>query len=192
MAKPTTSGDTPVAGSRQPSQTRKSDVTKIDVEASLAEFASFHEGYLRHYVALADTKAVVLFGLVTTFVTFLFSKSGFQLLVFEPSCHWRSVLAWASAVLLIVGAGLGTWVIAPRLKHTGEGLVFFGAVRAHAHGEAYAQAVRAARGERLNDARLRHCYDVSNICWNKYQNLRLAIWVSALGLVLALPLLGSI
>ncbi|WP_168727536.1 MULTISPECIES: Pycsar system effector family protein [Sphingomonas] len=161
-------------------------------DAPLAEFASFHEGYLHNYVSLADTKATVLLGLVGTFIAYLFSKPTFTAFLFKPACTPSSWLAWASIVLLAAGAGSAAWVVAPRLKTTGEGLVFFGAVRAHVDAAAYAAAVRSAGANLLEDAWLRHCYDVSEVCWHKYQNLRRAIWLSIAGLVAALPLLASI
>ncbi|MDP9412779.1 MAG: DUF5706 domain-containing protein [Pseudomonadota bacterium] len=165
---------------------------KRTAEASLGEFASFHEGYVRHYITLADTKAAVLLGLTSTFIGFLFSKPAFHDLLFSPTCSWRSWLAWASTALLVAGAGFAAWVITPRLRQTSEGLVFFGAVRAYPSHVAYAQAVRSAGGDQLTEARLRHCYDVSAVCWRKYHNLRLAICFSVAGFASSLPLLGSV
>jgi hypothetical protein len=184
--KPTTSGVTTGDGPRQRANASGTD------DASLAEFANFHEGYVRHYIALADTKAALLFGLASTLIAYMFSKSAFHALLFKPTCAWPNWLAWASIVLLAAGAGFSAWVIAPRLKTTGEGLVFFGAVRAHTDASAFVEAVRSASADRLADARLRHCYDVSAVCWRKYQNLRWAIWLGVAGLVAALPLLASL
>jgi Family of unknown function (DUF5706) len=183
--KPITSGDTMAAGPRQRSSASGSK------HAPLAEFANFQEGYVRHYISLADTKASLLFGLASAFIAYLFSKPVFHALLFNPTCTLPSWLAWASTGLLAAGAGYAAWVIAPRLKTTGEGLVFFGAVRAHADAGAYAEAVRSAGADGLADARLRHCYDVSGVCWRKYQNLRRAICLSVAGLMGALPLLAS-
>jgi Family of unknown function (DUF5706) len=182
---PITSGDTTAAGPRR--RANASGTT----DAPLAEFANFHEGYVRHYISLADTKAAVLFGLTSTFIAYLFSKPVFHALLFKATCAWPSWLAWASTVLLAAGAGHAAWVIAPRLKTTGEGIVFFGSVRAQADANRYVEVVRSAGVDRLIDARLRHCYDVSEVCWRKYQNLRRAIWLSVAGLVGALPLLAS-
>ena len=66
----------------------------------------------------------------------------------------------ATIALLAAGAGFSAWVIAPRLKTTSEGLVFFGAVRAHTDASTYVEAVRSAGADRLADARLRHCFDI--------------------------------
>ncbi|PXA92012.1 hypothetical protein DMC47_24805 [Nostoc sp. 3335mG] len=161
-------------------------------ETALAEFAGFHEGYVRHYIALADTKAAILLGLTSTFIAFLFSRPSFHDVLFKPSCSWQTWLVWAAVALLLIGSGFAARVIAPRLKHTGEGLVFFGAVRAYSSAEAYADAVRSAGQDRLDDARLQHCYDVSAVCWRKYHSLRLAIWLSLAGFVASLPLIASI
>lgn len=190
--KPITSGAMTAAGSRPRASPKRVDDGKSSGDALLADFAGFHEGYVRHYIALADTKAAVLFGLASAFITFLFSKPAFHALLFKSTCSWPSWVAWICIALLITGAGIAAWVIAPRLKTTGEGLVFFGAVRAHSSGEDYVNAVRSAGADRLAEAQLRHCYDVSAVCWRKYQNLRRAIWLSVAGLAASLPLLGSI
>lgn len=184
--KPTTSGVTTGAGLHQRASASGTD------DASLGEFANFHEGYVRHYIALADTKAALLFGLTSTFIAYMFSKPAFHALLFEPTCAWPTWLAWASVALIAAGAGFSAWVIAPRLKTTGEGLVFFGAVRAHTDASAYVAAVRSVSADLLADARLKHCYDISAVCWRKYQNLRWAIWLGVAGLVGALPLLASL
>lgn len=158
----------------------------------MTEFANFQESYVRHYIGLADTKAALLLGLMSTFIAHLFSKPEFNSLIFKPTCTWPSWLAWTSTISIIAGAGFASWVIAPRLKSTGEGLVFFGAVRAHKKSGAYVNAVRLAGPDQLAEARLRHCFDVSDVCWRKYFHLRLAIWLSVAGLVISLPLLGQI
>ena len=152
--KPTTSGVTTAGGPHQRANASGAD------DALLGEFANFHEGYVRHYIALADTKAALLFGLASTFIAYLFSKPVFHALLFKPTCAWPTWLAWVSIALLAAGAGFSAWVIAPRLKTTSEGLVFFGAVRAHTDASTYVEAVRSAGADRLADARLRHCFDI--------------------------------
>lgn len=188
----TTFGNTSVAGTRPAAKTKQAKSAKLSNDAVLADFASFHEGYVRHYVALADTKAGLVFSLAIAFVAFLFSKPAFLKLLLKPTCTWQSWTAGLCVALIISGASLAAWVISPRLKSTGEGLVFFGAVGKHPDSDAYVNAVRAAGVERLIEARLVHCYDVSAICWHKYRLLTAAFWLSVCGLVASLPLLGSI
>lgn len=189
---PTTSGDITGAGLHPSAKAKRVANSKSFTDPSFAEFAGFHEGYVRHYIALADTKAAIVLGLASTFIAFLFSKAAFQFLLFNPTCAWQSCVAWICVALLIASGGFSAWVIAPRLKTTGEGLVFFGSVQAHSDSKSYANAVRSAGVDLLIEARLRHCYDVSSVCWRKYYNLRLAIWLSVAGLLASLPLLGSI
>ena len=192
MDKPTTSGDTTDAGRRRRAKPKIPQTNATEGTTLLSEFAGFHEGYVRNYIALADTKAAIVFGLSSTFITFLFSKPGFHTLLFEPTCTWSTGFAWTSTVSLVSGAAFAAWVISPRLKHTSEGLVFFGAVRAYPSSMAYVDAIRSAGADRLADARLMHCYNVSDVCWRKYQTLRRAIWLSLAGLTASLPLLGSV
>lgn len=187
-----TSGDLTVGGNpRRDSPDLVGQLYNSD-EALLSDFANFQEGYVRHYIALSDTKAGILFGFVSTFIAFIFSKPIFSTLLFNSTQRWESWVAWVCAALLITSASLAAWVIAPRLKTTGEGLIFFGAVSAHSSSETYLGAVRSAGAARLAEARLMHCYDVSAVCWRKYHNLRVAIWLSVAGLAVSLPLLGLI
>jgi hypothetical protein len=139
---------------------------------------------------LADTKATVVFGLASSVIAFLFARQGFHDLLFKPTPTWQTGLAFFVAALLLAGAGFAAWTIAPRLPHTGEGLVFFGAVRCHANGYAYASAVGLEDEAGLALTRLRHCYDVSTVCWRKYISLRRALWLTVIGIAAALPLLA--
>lgn len=155
-----------------------------------SDFANFHEGYVRHYIALADTKATVVFGLASSVIAFLFARQGFHDLLFDPACTRQTALAYVVALLLLAGAGCAALTIAPRLPNTGEGLVFFGAVRRHTDGYAYASAIGREDEAGLALARLRHCYDVSTVCWRKYISLRRALWLTVIGIAAALPLLA--
>jgi hypothetical protein len=154
------------------------------------EFANFHEGYVRSYISLADTKAAVVFALASSLVAYLFTNDDFHNLLLAPTWGWQTALAYLTSFSLIFAAALSAWVIAPRTPHTGEGLVFFGAVRNYPTDGAYVRAVRDSSEAELTEARLRHCYDVSQVCWKKYRVLKGAIWSGVIGLILLLGTLA--
>lgn len=154
------------------------------------EFANFHEGYVRSYITLADTKAAVVFALTSSVIAYLFSSSNFHALLFRPTSSLPTALAYGTSIAFVLSAALAAWVIVPRTPHTGEGLVFFGAVRNYPTDEAYVRAVRESTESELTQARLRHCYNVSTVCWRKYRALKWAIWFSVLGLALLLVTLA--
>jgi hypothetical protein len=157
---------------------------RAQLEQHHTAFASFHEAYVRSYIALADTKAAVIFAVASSLVAYLFSNAAFHALLFAPTQSWATGLACLTSAALICAAGFAAWVIAPRTPHTGEGLVFFGAVRAYPNDAAYVQAVRNSSEAELTEARLRHCYNVSDVCWKKYRVLRSSIWSGVVGLAL--------
>jgi hypothetical protein len=154
------------------------------------DFANFHEGYVRSYISLADTKAGIIFALTSSIIAYLFSDAHFHKLLFMPTRSWSTGLAYISSSALLLAATFSAWVIAPRTLHTGEGLVFFGSVSRYRSDLAYVRAVRESSEAELTEARLRHCYNVSQVCWRKYRVLRSAIWSGAIGLLLLLGTLA--
>lgn len=186
MDGPTPSGDTTAGGRRRRTTASQSDAVR------LTEFATFQEGYVRHYIALADGKAVAFISLVGAFLGYLFSKPAFCKFLAAPACEWSNVFAWISAVLLMAAAMCLVLVIAPRIGATHDGLVFYGSVVGQQTAQAYVTAIRTADTDQIADERLRHCYDVSAVCWRKYRILRAAIWLAAAGFISALPLMSKI
>ncbi len=156
---------------------------------SHAEFAGFHEGYVRHYITLADTKAAVIFGVASSLIAFLLAKKNVQDILATLPCGYKTVNVVIVAVLLTSGAAFAASVIAPRLSSSGEGLVYFGDVKKYLDSVSYAEMVERQGQGALARARLQHCYDISRVCWRKYVNLRRAFWLTLAGIVCTLPLL---
>lgn len=153
-----------------------------------AEFAQFHEGYVRHYISFADNKAAVVFGVTSSLTAFLFANPAVRRLVANTPCEFASVLAVTTTICLLTSAGLAGWVIVPRMKNSGEGLIFFGQVNAYGKSAAYLRAVKAADEADLTEARINHCYDLSAICWRKYLVLRASMWSGFAGVALLILL----
>ncbi|MEJ7925992.1 Pycsar system effector family protein [Sphingobium sp. AN641] len=152
-----------------------------------AEFASFHEDYVRHYIALADTKAGVCFGVMSAVVGYLVSQDKVQAFIVAPACTAQFGIVASALLFLIVAAGCAFAVIAPRLDSvTGESIVFFGAVAKRKSGDDYIREIAARSESEMTAIRLKHCFDVSKVCSRKYAFLKAAIWLALPGLALAL------
>ncbi len=152
-----------------------------------SDFASFHESYVRHYIALADTKAGVVFTLAAGIIGYLVNNDDIQDTILAPSCSAEFVISILAFLFLGLVTALAFLVIAPRLTvSSNEGLVFFGAVAKKATGEIYLRELAASTEQSLTEARLKHCYDTAKICSRKYDFLKKAIWLTPPSLLLAL------
>lgn len=120
------------------------------------DFASFQEGYVRHYIALADTKAGVIFTFVAGIIGYHLVNKGFLESISSPSFTiGYCVPAFALLLLGVVGT-LAFLVIAPRLAAPShEGFVFFAAVASRRSSEQYVREVSALTIKELTSARLR-------------------------------------
>lgn len=165
---------------------KPSKSTGFSFDEHHAAFAEFHEGYVSRHIQLADTKASFVFGGVSALIAYLFSKPEVKTVLFAPTWTgaWPFLLA---AVMLLAGSAASAFsVIAPRLKSSGEGIVYFGAVSTRSTAADYEREIGAKTESELVSARLRHCYDVSRICSRKYTYLRRAMWMAFPGVVLAI------
>lgn len=151
-----------------------------------ADFAEFHEGYVRSYISLADTKAAWIFTITAGMVVFLFGSDQSSAQLFAPSMSLSYFLLVLSVGLLTVSAFFSFLVVAPRLtSFSGEGIVFFGAVARRANSDEYLQIVSHYDKSALTRARIRHTYDVSRVCDRKYASLKKSIWLGLPGLASA-------
>ena len=163
-----------------------------DLGPAHAAFAEFQEDYVRHYVSLADTKATIILGLVTTFLTYLTGREKFGDLVLHPGHNWQWPIADVAVALLVGSAVAAFSVIVPRTARGGERIVYFDTVAKYPSRRDYMDDVcRRSDGE-LASVRLSHCYDVSRICARKYWWLRWAVWLGVIGIALGLPVLATI
>lgn len=162
-------------------------------DSSYGEFVSFHEDYTRHYIALADAKATVVFGVAVGLLAYLYSNADFLQMVLHPTLSWRGVLPVLCSILLGLSAISSALVILPRLGASEKrGIVFFGDVAGYASADEYLKAVRRFTSDELVSARLRHAYDTAKVCKRKYIVLRWAIYLCFLGVATSLPILGKI
>ncbi len=157
-----------------------------------AEFANFHEGYVRNYIALADSKATLALGVTAGLLTYLFSLPKFHDLIVSPVWKALVVQALISSLFLALSSACAVLVITPRLTPTGEEIVFFGSVAMYASSDSYMKQIARRSDAELTAARIHHCYEISKVCVRKYDMLRRAIWFGCLGVASLLPILSSI
>jgi hypothetical protein len=152
-----------------------------------SDFATFHEGYIRHYITLADTKAGVIFALAAGIIGYLLNDDEIQATILAPSCSSEFVVPVLALASLGIVAALTFFVVAPRLSApSDEGLVFFGAVAKKTSSDDFLSEIGASSDEQLIEARLKHCYDTATVCSQKYELLKAAIWLTPISLLFAL------
>ena len=152
-----------------------------------SDFAAFHEGYIRHYIALADTKAGVIFALAAGIIGYLLNDDEMRDTILAPSCSSEFVALTLALGSLALVTALTFFVVAPRLTaSSNEGLVFFGAVAKRKSSDDFLSDIASASDEQLTEARLKHCYDTAKICSQKYELLKTAIWLTPISLFFAL------
>lgn len=151
------------------------------------DFANFHEGYVRHYIALADTKAAWVFTVASAAIAFIFGRTASKTELLDPQWSMATALVWSAAAFLCLSALFSFSVIRPRKPSScGDGIVFFAQVAGKANAKAYGSEVGSYDKASLTAARLEHCYDVSRVCASKYASLRLGIWSGLVGIALTL------
>lgn len=146
-------------------------------------FAEFHQGYVSSYIALADTKASWLFAIAAGVLVYLFSTDEIREILLLAGWTLPFVVAAATMVLLILTAAFAFLVISPRLGPPGEGIVFFRSVARKSSADSFVREIASLSDAALTEARLRHCYDISRVCAQKYRYLRRAFWSGMLALV---------
>ena len=165
-------------------------VPMLALEGYHSEFATFHEGYVRHYIQLVDAKAGVGFGIIAGVLAYLLGKDAVRNILLHPALSARFGFTFAAIFFLIASATCAFLVIAPRLRSSpGEaGLIFFGDVAERASDDEYVSDIASRSQSDLTVARLRHCYDVASVCSRKYALLKKSIWLALPGLALAMTM----
>jgi hypothetical protein len=192
---PTSQGSNPVGGlgiTPSPSAPTVTPALHAELTQAHADFVSFHEEYVRHYISLADTKATMIFGATAGLLTYLFSQSKFHDLILSPALTAEYTHLASTTLLLILSAFCASLVVAPRLAHTGEGIVFFGSVAKYPSSLKYLEHVANQNETKLTAARIQHSYDVSKTCVRKYDMLRRSFWLGCLGIISSLLVLGTL
>jgi hypothetical protein len=155
------------------------------LEKHHTEFASFEEGYIARYIALADTKASFVFAGASAVLVYLVNNDEIRSAALNPAWTPDCALLGVALFFLSVAGLFAFSTIVPRLTASGEGIVFFGAVAAHPSARGYRAAVAKLSEAELSDARLIHCYDLAKVCQRKYCALQRSMWMLLPGVTAA-------
>jgi hypothetical protein len=152
-------------------------------------FADFHEEYVSKYIQSADVKAAWVFAAATSILTVLFSQTGLSKMILVPDENIWSLLLIAAAMLCFLIAAISSFlVILPRLKDSGEGLIYFASVAEKKTDRQFAFDVSQKSSDELTDLRLRHTYDLSKVCKRKFELLVYAFRAMGTGILIGLIL----
>lgn len=154
------------------------------------KFSEETHQYVREYIRLADQKATFFFAGSTALLAFLHKLGMANKWVVNPMT-WGivDILAFVATTGLILSAVACLATVIPRLSGSKRGLVFFAAIREYDSAQDYASEVIKQTSSALCEAKLRHTYDLSLVCTEKYNVLRWGQWFGAAGVVATLLLL---
>lgn len=153
-------------------------------------FADEIHQYVREYIRLADQKASFFFASVTAILAYLHHQ-GLTTIWLRPPTGWgfNDMVAFAATVGLFVSAVACLATVLPRLYGSKRGLIYFSAIREYDSARDYSNEVIKQSSEDLLDAKLKHAYDLSDICNRKYDVLKWGQWAGAIGVIASLLLL---
>ena len=151
------------------------------------EYAWFARGiheYIRSYITLADQKAAFFFASAAALLVFLYKDHAIERWLKDPRT-WAvgDLFSFLGVVGLAVTALLTISVVAPRLKGSKRGRVFWEAIAEFPDAASYARDVSGATGGDLVADTLQHSFDLALVCRRKYRVLQRALWSGAVGLL---------
>jgi hypothetical protein len=151
-----------------------------------AQFAYFLHLYIRDFIKFADQKAGFVLAVTSAILAFLV-KQGAQKSLLAPLGN-RSFSDWSAffaCLLVSLGAFVALLVVLPRLRGKPHGIVYWGAFLRLGDASAYKEALRPLDESQLVSAIIEHCYELAEIADRKYELLKWATWLGALGAVAA-------
>lgn len=153
------------------------------LDESHRTFAEFHQGYVSGYIEFADTKAAWAFTIAAALIGYIVNTKEIIGVLLSPVWSMKYATFVLTVFLLVLSAISSFLAIAPRFSRSGEGVVFFSAVAKKRSADAYVREVAAMSDGQLTEARIKHSYDISRVCSQKFWWLRIAFWFGILGLI---------
>lgn len=157
---------------------------------SRLKFSEETHGYVREYIRLADQKATFFFAGATALLAYLHKAGMTNKWLISPNT-WGiiEVLTFFATVGLILSALACLATVTPRFNGSKRGLIFFAAIREYDSAQEYVADVMRQSPEGLCTAKLRHIYELSDVCKKKYDTLKWGQWLGAIGVIATLLLL---
>ena len=160
------------------------------VISGIGDFARHTHNYICENIKMADQKAAFIFAISSALLVFLFRKE-IHYKWLKPLNAWilSDFIAFLAMMFLAFGIIMAFLVVKPRLTKTHEGYIFFKSIKSKfSSANDYAAYVYTQNEIDLNNAILKHCYDLSLVCTNKYLSLLYSVWFSAIGVILSIVL----
>ena len=153
--------------------------------SGVPDFARHIHLYVRDYIRLADQKAALVFAFTSALLAFLYDQKLHERWLSYPK-HWSALdlVAFLSMASLFTALTFSVLVVLPRLAKSHVGYVFFKSIKEFESASEYANSGTREDEKQLAISILRHTYDIARVCSRKYTFLSLAIWASAIGVLL--------
>lgn len=140
--------------------------------------------YVREYIRLADQKATFFFAGATALLAYLHKLGFANRWAINPNT-WMLVdmLSFVSTVSLTLSTIACLLAIIPRLDGSKRSTIFFGAIREFESAQSYASEVIRLSPSELCEEKLKHIYELTDICKKKYAVLKWGQWFGACGIL---------
>lgn len=172
----------------KPHETSNQDSNK-EQEIRLKYAEELHQ-YVREFIRQADQKATFYFAGSTALLAYLHKLGITNRWIANPKA-WSLIdmfAFWATAGLILsTVACLAT--VMPRLKGSKRGIIFFAAICEYENSRDYISEVMNQTPNSLCEAKLKHAYDLSEICKNKYDVLKWGQWIGGTAVIASLLLI---
>lgn len=163
---------------------KKTDDDKLDA------FLRIQTPYIQGSISHADQKAsFLIFGVVAFFGILVTHQAAMKSVanIFQGKAGWMELAACCSIATLLAGAIAACCVVYPRFSEEAASLVSWASIPLkYKTRHEYAEAIRAAGNEDVIGQQLQHHYYRCQVCNLKWRLLRIAYWLSFIGIGLAI------
>ncbi len=154
----------------------------VDWAKGRREFANFVHLYIRDFIKFADQKAAFVFAAASAIIAFLVKREAHKALLVPISTRGMSDWFASLSFLFVALSGvLSLYVVLPRLRNKGKGLIYWKGITSLGGSAKYIADVEELSDEGLTRSVFEHCYELAEIADHKYEVLKWAMWLGAMG-----------
>ena len=148
-----------------------------------AKFTEEAHQYIRDFIRQADQKAAFFFAGSTALFAYLVNGHFIEFSRWQRPCvDWSfvDVLSLLTTLALVIAAAFCLITVAPRLKGSKRGLIYFGAIAEFDSGLEYANDIRNRPLDELIEAKLIHVHAIAGICAKKFKMLTFGVYAGGI------------